>query len=419
MINFDPNGLFYWMLRTYSENKTPENKITFCNEGGSRSSKTYDAFHLLYFICQEYEGCDPLEIYVMRRTLKSCRDLTYADFKECLQKMKAYNPNNVFAENVAPVYTLFGHKIKFIGLDSSIEAKRNDILLIAEALEIENESLVDGWYMRCEMLTIADWNPSKTRHWIFDWEGRKNVYWSVTTYLNNKHCPPQFIEHIRSLNPYHWDDMHLPESKRRENKENKKERTANLYKWRVYGEGKRGAMEGLIFPDVKWIDELPEGLTKHYGLDFGFSMSPSCLVEFCIKEKKLYAKKLMYSPTKSSDILGEFMQKIGITSSDIIVADSADIGGKTNFGFVNDLQEMGFSVIKAKKPKGYILETINKINGYELHLVKDQDVQIEQENYCYMTIDGHSIGKPIDDHNHFWDALGYGLQGYRGEMSVC
>lgn len=35
-MKFDPNNLCYEMIRIYSENKTPDNKITICNEGGSR-----------------------------------------------------------------------------------------------------------------------------------------------------------------------------------------------------------------------------------------------------------------------------------------------------------------------------------------------------------------------------------------------
>lgn len=35
-MNFDPNGLYYWMVKIYSENKTEENKIQIFNEGGSR-----------------------------------------------------------------------------------------------------------------------------------------------------------------------------------------------------------------------------------------------------------------------------------------------------------------------------------------------------------------------------------------------
>ena len=33
---FDPNDLCYEMMRIYSENKTPENKIVIMNEGGTR-----------------------------------------------------------------------------------------------------------------------------------------------------------------------------------------------------------------------------------------------------------------------------------------------------------------------------------------------------------------------------------------------
>lgn len=36
VLNFDPNALFYYMVNTYSQNKTKDNQIIFCNEGGMR-----------------------------------------------------------------------------------------------------------------------------------------------------------------------------------------------------------------------------------------------------------------------------------------------------------------------------------------------------------------------------------------------
>ena len=420
-MTFDPNPLFYWMLQNYISNKTADNKITFCNEGGSRSSKTYDEFHLLYWICDQLRNSEAkLEIYIARRTLKRCRELTFKDFRECLTVMGVYNSNNCFSENVAPVYDLFGHKLHFIGLDSSMEAVRSDIFFLNEALEVETEDLISGWCMRCEMLQLFDWNPSVTQHWIFTWEGRPNTYFSKTTYKNNKHLKPSIIAGIEALNP--------------DNPENIKNGTANIYKWNVYGLGLRSAREGLVYPIVYYLDAWPEHINYfNYGLDFGFTNDPTAVSKVAIDKvnKIIYAECLMYQSTATSGLLSEALISIGINGKDIIIADSADAFKTSMLGFVGDLRTKGFTVIKAKKPSGYKTEAIAKVHEYKLVIINTKFVvklpggatgdpaKFELQNYVWQEINGKSVNVPMDGNDHFLDSLLYAVQSFQLPMTVA
>ena len=83
-MRFDPNPLFYEMARVYSQNKTPDNKIILGNEGGTRSSKTWDTYHLLLTFC-DHNPDKGLDIYILRDTLTHCRDFTFKDFKKCMK----------------------------------------------------------------------------------------------------------------------------------------------------------------------------------------------------------------------------------------------------------------------------------------------------------------------------------------------
>lgn len=422
MINFDPNPLFYWMLKIFATNqqKPVKTKTVICNEGGSRSSKTYDEDHLLYWICDQLRNSErKLEMYVARRTLKRCRDLTYKDFRECLTVMGVYSPDNCYSENVAPVYDLFGHKIHFIGLDSSMEAVRNDVFLCAEVLEVESWELLRGWHMRCEMLAIYDWNPSVTQHWIFGWEGRPNVYFSKTTYLNNKHLNPIVRAEIESYNP------DVPE--------NVKNGTASQYLWDVYGLGLRSAREGVIYENVTWIPEMPKHLTNFtYGLDFGFTNDPTALSRISIDfvNRVLYAECLLYKPISDSHTLAEALISIGLTGNHIIIADSADAFRTSINGFVGDLMTRGFSVIKARKSPGYKTEAIGKVKGFKLVFVETKfavklpggaygdPAKFEVANYVWKIIHEKTVNTPEDGNDHWLDSVLYASQSYQEPMTA-
>ena len=102
-MNFDPNALFYHMAKIYSENKKIDNQIIFCNEGGMRSSKTFDAIHFFVAFCSQNQN-KGLKFYFFRKTLKDCREKLYeSDFVECLKIIGLYDKLNGRNEGVNPV----------------------------------------------------------------------------------------------------------------------------------------------------------------------------------------------------------------------------------------------------------------------------------------------------------------------------
>lgn len=402
-MTFEPNNLYYWMADKYANNKTPDNKIVICNEGSSRSSKTWDTFHFIYTFCSHNQDLEiPLEVIVIRRTLKNARERAYADFKECMLTIGVFDQDNVSAEKTSPVYNLFGNNIKFIGLDDGAEAKGSDIVFVNEMLEVESQNLVRGWKMRCRKLFISDWNPKYSSHWAFDWEGQPFTYFSKTTYKNNRHLEKSIIADIESTSPYHLDDLHLPEEKRRPNLENIKNKTVDEWYFKVYGMGERASKDGLCIPNVTWIDKFPDNIEKiGYGMDFGYTSDPTAIVKLGVEGNKLYIEGLFYNPTKSSDILFPVLEKLGITKANIW-ADSADPA------MISDLNRRGAHVYGFKKFHGSIEYGIGLINSYDVHIVYNADFKKEQENYIYKTYHDISLEEPVDNHNHYFDATRYG-----------
>ena len=129
--------------------------------------------------------------------------------------------------------------------------------------------------MRCRKLMVLDWNPKYTQHWCFKLEGQANVHFTHSTYRNNKHLEQSVINKIESYCPWNFDDLELPEKKRRPHPDNVRLGTEDAYRWSVYGEGIRCAPEGLIFKNVVYDDMWPENIAPVLGLDFGFTVDPS------------------------------------------------------------------------------------------------------------------------------------------------
>lgn len=398
-MNFDPNGLYHWMVKIYSENKTEDNKIQIFNEGGSRSSKTWDAFHFIVTFCDHNRNSDkPLEIYILRKTLTECRDKTFEEFKKVLQIIGIYD-RECHTSFPKPNYNLWGNIIKFRGLDDEKDSEGypSDITFVNEMLEIENESLIAGIKMRCRKLFMGDWNPKFTQHWAFEYEGRPDTYFSKTTYKNNKHLEKSVVKEIQSYDP--------------NIEENVKNGTADEWRHKVYGKGERANRDGLVFPNVTWIDKYPEtGLDKElYGLDFGYTQDPSALVKVGFKAIKtegkksnLYLQLKLYQPTKDVDLLINAIKAVEPNIKDYRVwADSADPL------MIADLRRMGLSIFAVNKFKGSITYGIDLINRFNIHIVYDADFKKEQENYCYKTIHGIATNEPIDKHNHAMDATRY------------
>ena len=103
-----------------------------------------------------------------------------------------------------------------------------------------------------------------------------------------------------------------------------------------------------------------------------------------------------------------------------IVTDTADVykgrGAAVEQQFTLDLnllaQQHGFNWKFIKVGSKPIVPRIALMKKFNLHLVKDKDFEIEQQNYCYAKGDD---GKPTNlpdkesKWNHIWDSAGYAI----------
>lgn len=186
----------------------------------------------------------------------------------------------------------------------------------------------------------------------------------------------------------------------------------NPQKYRVYGLGEWGIdAEGLVFQNFKVQDfnhaELDGDLLC--GLDFGFVNDISAFVASLLDEAngRIYVFKIWGAKGKTNKDLYEMICKLGFNKSTII-ADAAEPKS------IAEIKSMGVNKIKAcKKGPDSIIHGIQKLQNYEIIIHPEcQGIIDEFENYTWQK-DKHSdiyINKPIDDFNHYIDALRYSLQ---------
>ena len=409
-MSFDPGRIYYEMLYIFDQNYTPDKKVIICNEGSSRSSKTFDTFHFLYTFC-DHNRNEGHDIYILRDTLKHCREHTFRDFKKFM-KIIDHHPNYL-SENQSPELTLFGNKIYFRGLDDSdVEGYPSSIVFFNESLEMDKEQ-IEGISMRCEMMEIYDWNPKFTQHWCFDMQGNPNTFFTHSTYKDNYHLKVAVRKKIESYCPWHFEDFYLPEDHRRPHPENIKNGTADKYRWKVYGEGIRAAPEGLIFQYVNYIDKWPDDVAKINSMDFGFTTDPHAMGWVGETKTDIFIELLCYQPIERPEDIDSFAEKIGMNKRLPTVGDSADKYTGENKGtveMVKALRLLGWSINKIHKTKSVMYwlldmkgKTINIINNHLVHFARK-----EQENYRMKVINGIAINQPEDKFNHFWDMARYG-----------
>lgn len=411
-MNFQPNELFFTMAELFADRYSPDSKVIIGNEGSSRSSKTWDTFHFIVAFCDNNRG-NPQEIYILRDTLVNVKDFTLQEWIKCLRTIGIYNEQNL-TTSPKPIYRLWGHEIKFRGLDDddASEGYPSDLLFFNEILSC-NKTAVMGLIMRCRKCVIMDWNPKYTTHWVFDMEKRKDTVFTRTTYKNNRHLQKSVIAEIEGYCPYMLEDEHLPEDQRRPNQANIDAGTADAFKWKVYGKGERANKEGLVFGVVTYVSRFPDDVEDvGYGMDFG-KTAQTAIVRVGVKWSKpkpdLYLQKLFYAPTESSDVIDQVLVKL--VKEKLIKRDHHIWADNNLPGWIADLRQAGHSILATVKFPGSREYWITSIKKFNIHIVSDPDFQKEQENFAYRVVDGKTLSETIKAFDHLWSASGYCVVG--------
>jgi len=346
-----------------------------CNEGSSRSSKTYSEMQLASYISLYHEIFGGKEISVVSPSLPHLKKGARKDFLDISIEWNFFNENDF--NRTDNKYQFKKGYVEFFGVDDAkkVRGPGRDILIINEANLISFETYTQ-LALRTRETIFLDYNPADEYSWVYgvaDNPGNKKIH---STYLNNR----------GNLTKWQIEDI-----------ENLKDIDDNL--WKVFGLGLRGTSSETIYTNWKQIDHFPECEQVFYGLDFGYN-NPSALVKVGIREKKLYVEEIIYETKLTTNDLAEVIKIMGLTRSCEIVCDAAE--PKT----IEELKRMGLKATAADKS---VYDGIQFLKSMPVYVTKNSiNLLKESRSYKWKTDkEGKVLDEPVKFNDHALDAIRY------------
>ena len=345
-----------------------------CNEGGSRSGKTYSIVQLLIGIALQKPG---IRISIVSHALPHIKRGAFRDFKTIMLDIGLWDEERWRATDF--YYTMpNGSYIELFGLEDEGKARGpgRDILFVNEA-NLINKMVFDQLAMRTTGTIFMDWNPAEFSSWVYEIADRNKKIHS--TYLDNIHnLSPQQIAYIESYKL-------LPDD----------------FMWKVYGLGERGASKELIYTKWNYCGDLPNKGQVFYGIDFGFT-APCAMVKVEHYDGCNYVKELLYRSGMTKPELIQLIKSMGIDET--IYADAAEPDT------IEELKRAGIRIQPANKD---VWNGIVSVKSFPLFIeAKSKNLIAEMQSYKWATNSDGEITedeKPVKLNDHLCDAMRYAI----------
>lgn len=306
------------------------------------------------------------------------------DFLNIMQQHKYFKEESW--NRTDSIYTFeTGSKIEFFSADQDgkVRGPRRDRLFINEANNVPF-GVFDQLEVRTKEFIFLDWNPTNEFWFYTEVMKRTDVELLILTYLDNEALAPSIIASIE-------------------------QRKGNKNWWTVYGEGKLGLAEGLIYRGWLELEDVPhEARLERRGLDFGYTNDPTAIVAlfrwnggFIFDEEtflkglsnKMIADRVLVSPEPKALVLG----------------DSAEPKS------IDEIKSYGVNIIGATKGAGSLNQGIQFVQDQKIWYTKRSDnIRRESRNYMWqMDSDGRLLNVPEAGFDHTMDAIRYALSSYQ------
>lgn len=319
------------------------------------------------------------------------------DYKKICKDWGIINNEDEFNRSESKHEYPNGSYIDFLGADVNDVGKgfRRDILYINEADKMNVETAVQ--FISRSKLTIIDYNPDN-RFWGYDFINENNFI--TLTFEDNEYLPEQEVKSILNYKERGFRDTNLKDLFAESNIKSKY--WAN--RWRVYGMGMLGMLDGVVFENWSKIQNVPQGAELlAYGIDWGFSIDPTTLVEVYRWNGKLVINERIYQTGLLNHQLINLMNQFGIRRDVIIICDSADPKS------IQELRNAGYYAMPCTKGQDSVTQGISKLQEFELLITEASYNTIKEfENYTWKkNANNESIGIPVDAFNHSIDPIRY------------
>jgi phage terminase large subunit len=361
--------VFYANKKAYEEGYP-----IICNEGGSRSSKSYSVVQLLIHIALTKPNT---RISCVSHSLPHIKRGVYRDFKGIMEQWGIWDEKDFRYTDF--IYTFKnGSYIELFGLEDPDKAKgpARDILFVNEA-NLISKALFDQLLIRTTGQSFLDWNPADFISWVYEVADNPNNKRIHSTYLNN--ITNLSESQIRNIEQY----KDLPDD----------------FMWKVYGLGERGSAKEIIYTQWKQYDEAPDG-DVFYGLDFGY-VHPAALIKVTHYEGQNYFEEIVYqSGLTLSDLSRLIREKLPERAT--IYADAAEPKS------IEELYRQGFNIKPAQKD---VWAGIVKMKSYPINLhYNSKNLRREFMSYKWKKDKNDNvIEEPVKANDDLMDACRYAV----------
>lgn len=205
----------------------------------------------------------------------------------------------------------------------------------------------------------------------------------------------------------------MPESIRLE-MEDDREKRQKLYNHKWLGEPNR--TEGRIYTDWQIIDDIPhEARLWRRGLDFGYSVDPTVLIDIYEYNGGYVVDERLYRKGMSNKSIADFV--LNLEEQCIIIADSAEPKS------IDEISSYGVSIIGAVKGKDSVKHGIQFVQGVKISITRRSEKTITAYTNYMWDLDRNGVNLQIpDDSIHEWsnsmDAIRYGFNGEKSRTQL-
>lgn len=351
-------------------------------QGGTSSSKTFSIIPLLIHYASLNTGS---EISIVSESIPHLKRGALKDFKKIMQWTDNYKDERLNKSNLK--YTFANNSyIEFFSVDQpdKLRGARRDILFINEANNVSFEAY-NQLAVRTKKFIYIDYNPTSEFWAHTELLQDQDADFVILTYKDNEALDDAIVKEIE--------------------KAKEKAKTSKYWEnwWNVYGLGKVGSLEGVVFPNWDETMQVPgDAKLLGGGMDFGYTNDPTAYIQ-CYKlnntlifDEVIYRTGLLNSDIK--DLLRS--NNVGMTA---IYADSAEPKS------IAEIRRYGFNIKGADKGRDSVLYGINILQQHHFLVTKRSTNLIKElRNYTWDTSKtGEKLNKPVDAFNHAIDAIRY------------
>lgn len=279
-----------------------------------------------------------------------------------------------------------GTVVEFISFDKFGKAHgpRRDVLFLNEANYLPY-NIADQLITRTRNVVWMDWNPTIE-------------FWFYTEFLNKRDI--DFMGSGGNYPPLTYLDNEALDV------DSVKEIEAHQYNatwWKVYGLGQLGELEGKIFKNWQFIDEIPhEARLERYGLDFGYTNDPTAIVAIYYYNGGYILDEILFQKGLSNKQIADTLLNV---QKVLTIADSAEPKS------IDEIRSFGVYIQATTKGPGSVLQRIQMAQAQQIS-VTNRSINLKKEyrNYLWVTDkDGRIVNEPDHLWSHSMDAFMYGM----------